>query len=72
MIILKDEENEIVDLFDTAAEFKAYIEQTLNEMEKGMFADGAGQIFNTDIEEQSFYNQLEMYLEMTCERVEIK
>lgn len=72
MIILKNEENAIVNLFDTAAEFKAYIEQTLNEMEEGMLADGLGQIFNTDIEEQSFYSQLAMYLEMTCETVEIK
>ena len=72
MIILKDEDNEIVNLFDTAAEFKAYIEQTLNEMEEGMLADGEGKIFNTDIEEQSFYSQLKMYCDMTCETVEIK
>ena len=72
MIILKDEDNEIVNLFDTAAEFKAYIEQSLNEMEKGMLADGEGQIFNTDIEKQSFHRQLAMYLDMTCETVEIK
>ena len=72
MIILKDEDNDIVNLFDTVAEFKAYIEQTLNEMEKDMLADGLGQIFNTDIEEQSFYSQLNMYCEMTCETVEIK
>ena len=72
MIILKDDENAIVNLFDTATEFKAYIEQSLNEMEEGMLADGEGTIFNTDIEEQSFYRQLAMYLEMTCETVEIK
>lgn len=72
MIILKDEDNEIINLFDTAAEFKAYIEQTLNEIEEGMLADGEGTIFNTDIEEQSFYSQLNMYCEMTCETVEIK
>lgn len=72
MIILKDEENEIVNLFDTAAEFKAYIEKSLNEMEKDMLADGEGKIFNTDIERQSFYRQLKMYCDMTCETVEIK
>lgn len=72
MIILKDEENAIVNLFDTAKEFKEYIEMTLNEMEEGMIANGEGTIFNTDIEEQSFYSQLAMYLEMTGETVEIK
>ena len=72
MIILKDEENEIVNLFDTAKEFKAYIEQTLKSMENDMIADGEGTIFNTDIEEQSFCNQLRQYLDMTCETVEIK
>lgn len=72
MIILKDEDNEIINLFDTAAEFKAYIEQTLNEMEEDLLADGEGTIFNTDIEEQSFHRQLKMYCDMTCETVEIK
>ena len=72
MIILKDEENAIVNLFDTAAEFKAYIFEALKTMEKGMIADGEGTIFNTDIETQSFYSQLNMYCEMTCETVEIK
>lgn len=72
MIILRNEENEIVNLFDTAEEFKDYIEQALNEMEEGLLADGMGTIFDTDIEEQSFYNQLKQYCEITCERVEIK
>jgi N-acetylglutamate synthase/N-acetylornithine aminotransferase len=72
MIILKDEENAIVNLFDTAKEFKEYILEVLNEMEKGMIADGEGTIFNTDIEEQGFHNQLAMYLDLTDETVEIK
>lgn len=72
MIILKNEKNEIVNLFDTAKEFKVYIEQTLKFMEKDMFADGLGTIFDTNIEQQSFYNQLNMYCELRCETVEIK
>jgi hypothetical protein len=72
MIILKDEENKIVNLFDTAKDFKEYIEQTLNEMEEDLLANGKGTIFNTDIEEQSFCKQLRQYLDMTCETVEIK
>jgi len=72
MIILKNEKIEIVNLFDTAKEFKEYIEQTLNEMEEDLLADGKDTIFNTDIEEQSFHNQLNMYCQMTCETVEIK
>lgn len=72
MIILRNKGNEIVNLFDTAEEFKDYIEQTLNEMEEGLLADGMGTIFNTDIEEQGFHNQLAAYLELTVETVEIK
>lgn len=72
MIIIRNEENEIVDLFDTVNEFKVYIEQTLNEMEEGLLADGLGTIFNTNIEKQNFYNQLKMYQEMTENKIEVK
>lgn len=72
MIILRNEEKEIVNLFDTAEEFKNYIAIALNKMEEGMLADGIGAIFETEIEKQSFYNQLKMYCSLTCEEVEIK
>ena len=76
MIVLYDEQ-EIIDMFDTAKEFKEYIQKSLIEIEKELKEDGEGLendlLFKDKmIQEVSFQEQLNLYLDMTQEIIRIK
>lgn len=74
MIILRNEMNEIVEMFDTVAEFKHYLDCFLRESEKSMLANGInlknGYLLTVRIDEASFKDKLDCYLDMTCETIE--
>ena len=79
MIILRNEEFDvcgIVELFDTATEFKTYVFNALKEMDEGMRADGLfegneGVCGEIKLENASFGVQLETFLEATGDTIEI-
>ena len=67
MIVIKDEDR-IVEMFDTVAEFKQYIKETLTEMSEQMFNDGIenqGRLEHVLNHKVSFGNMLEVYTELT-------
>ena len=67
MIVIKDEDR-IVEMFDTVAEFKQYIKETLTEMSEQMFNDGIenqGSLKHVLTHEVSFGNMLDVYTELT-------
>lgn len=77
MIILRNKKNEIVDMFDTATEFKKYILDWLYHTESQMENDGLleeyGLLFiDKGVSQVSFNEQLNMYLNMTNDEIEIK
>lgn len=77
MIVLYDEADELANMFDTAKEFKEYIQKSLIEMEKELNADDVGLenglLFkNKMIQEVSFQEQLNQYLDMTQETIRFK
>lgn len=63
MIILKDKEGKIFEMFDTAKEFKTFIIESLKEFEKDM---------DEKLISNNFGENLEMYQEMTITKVDIK
>lgn len=75
MIILYDEQ-EIIDMLDTAEEFKSFIYDKLCYMERELKKENLldnGLLFNPKkVHEVSFHNQLKQYLDMTGERIEFK
>ena len=71
MIVLKDKEDfQIVEIFDTAQEFKNYLDECLKELDEGMKADGifeegTGICGTVPLEKASFRVKLETFME-TC------
>lgn len=69
MIVLKDSENlDIVEIFDTAQEFKKYVDDCLKEMDEGMKADGifeegTGVCGAIPLEEATFRTKLETFID---------
>ncbi len=63
MIILKDKQDKIFDMFDTAKEFKTFIIGSLKEFEKDM---------GEKLTSNNFGENLKMYQEMTITKVGIK
>ena len=67
MIVIKDEDR-IVEMFDTVAEFKQYIKETLTEMSEQMTNDGIenqGSLKHVLNNNVSFGNMLDVYTELT-------
>lgn len=71
MIILRNEDNEIVNLFDTAKEFKEYLDNFILEVEKEDKTTKDA-FLKKSIKEETFANKLNMYLELSQNTVEIK
>ena len=72
MIIVRNEINEIVEMFDTVYEFKDFLYEELFEMDKGLKKDTGAGIFNVPVCDVSFNFRLKTYLEMTENRIEVR
>ena len=76
MIVIRNEEKEVVEVFDTAKEFKEYFMSYLIETENGMKQDKIIKdnefILGCDIRNASFNIQLNHYLDLTEDEIEFK
>jgi len=72
MIIVRNEINEIVEMFDTTFEFKEFLYDELSEMDKGLKEDTGAGIFDVQVRDVPFNLQLKTYLEMTENRLEFR
>ena len=75
MIIIKSEEGHIVEVFDTAKEFKYYIDEYLQKMEKGMNEDKLLEernrmLLEIPLDKAGFTYKLNSYLDITNDKVE--
>lgn len=74
MLIIRNENNSIVEMFDTVKEFKAYIDETLLFLEKEINQEddyfGFKYLFDKPLEEVCFEDKFKMYRETTNNEVE--
>ena len=76
MIIIRDDENiNVVELFDTVAEFKQYINNYLKEMEDGMRKDGlledkGGNLLEIPLDKAGFSYKLSSYEGITGDNIQ--
>ena len=75
MIIIRDEEKQIIEMFDTVKEFKHYIDKYLKEMEEGMNADKlledkGGNLLEVPLDKAGFSYKLSSYKDITGDKIE--
>lgn len=76
MLIIRNEDYKIVEMFDTVKEFKAYIDETLLFLEKEINEeyDGFGFkfLFDKPLEDVCFEDKFKMYRETINNEVEVR
>lgn len=76
MLIIRREDNSIVEMFDTVKEFKAYMDETLLFLEKEINEEDDDFrfkfLFDKPLEDVCFENKLKMYGETTNNSLEVR
>lgn len=76
MLIIRNEDYKIVEMFDTVKEFKEYIDETLLFLEKETNEEnddfGFKFLFDKPLEDVCFENKFKKYKEITKNEVEVR